>query len=88
MAQNVQYQIGTDDTKKAFTFAIGDLAYSFRYPTTREMRELSKMNQELQKLADGYPDKDGKNTAISGAVNVKFVQVYVSHPQQTLTAKR
>jgi hypothetical protein len=52
--------------------------------------QLSSLSQykELQKLADGYPDKDGHNTAISGAVNVKFVQVYVQHPQQTLTAKR
>lgn len=36
----------------------------------------------LNRLADGYPDPvTGKNTAISGAVSVKFVQVYVTHPE-------
>jgi len=53
----VQYQLGTDNTKKAFTFSLGDLVYSFRYPTTREMRELSKMNQELQKLVEEKADE-------------------------------
>ncbi len=35
----------------------------------------------LRRLADGYPDPDtGENTAISSAVQVSFVQVYVLHP--------
>lgn len=35
----------------------------------------------LKRLADGYPDQDsGENTAISSAVQVSFVQVYVLHP--------
>jgi hypothetical protein len=35
----------------------------------------------LRRLADGYPDPDtGENTAISSAVQVSFVQVYVMHP--------
>lgn len=54
---NAQYQLGTDDTKKAFTFALGELVYSFRYPTTKELRELSAMNQELQKLSDEGADE-------------------------------
>lgn len=35
----------------------------------------------LRRLADGYPDPDtGENTAISSAVQVSFVKVYVMHP--------
>lgn len=35
----------------------------------------------LRRLADGYPDpKTGVNTAISSAVRVKFVQVFLQHP--------
>jgi hypothetical protein len=36
----------------------------------------------LRRLADGYPDKDGANTAISGAINVTFAQVFIQHPPQ------
>lgn len=36
--------------------------------------------RELHKLADGYPDKDGHNTAISGAMDMKFTQVFIQHP--------
>lgn len=46
-----QYNL-TDNVKPDFTFKIGDLEYSFRYPTTGEMRELSVLNSELQALAD------------------------------------
>jgi hypothetical protein len=41
----------------------------------------------LHRLADGYPDpKTGEMTAISGAVNVRFTQVFIEHPPQQ-TAK-
>lgn len=36
----------------------------------------------MHRLADAYPDESGKNTAISAAVNLKMVQVYVVHPEQ------
>jgi len=36
----------------------------------------------LRRLADGYPDpKTGENTAISAAMDIKLVQVYVIHPE-------
>jgi hypothetical protein len=39
--------------------------------------------RELSHLADGYPDaKTGKNTAISAAVNVEFVQVFLVKPDE------
>lgn len=34
----------------------------------------------LMKNADAYPDANGQNTAISTALDVKFVQVFVRHP--------
>ena len=34
----------------------------------------------LTRLADGYPDQSGHNTAISGALHVRFTQVFVDHP--------
>jgi len=35
----------------------------------------------LERLADAYPDpKTGKNTAISSALDVRFVQVFIKHP--------
>jgi hypothetical protein len=42
----------------------------------------------MRRLADGYPDpKTGQMTAISSAMSVKMVQVYVEHPpQQTVSA--
>lgn len=37
----------------------------------------------LHRLADGYPDpKTGEMTAISGAINVGFTQVFIEHPPQ------
>lgn len=52
----------TDNTETSFTFAIGSgetaLKYSFRFPTTAEMRELSRMNTELQELADKKADEN------------------------------
>ncbi len=51
-----QYNL-TDNVAEAFTFKIGDLEYSFRYPTTAEMRELSRLNGELQELAENKADE-------------------------------
>ena len=48
MAQ-VQYNL-TDNVADSFNFKLGELEFNFRYPTTREMRELSAMNNELQDL--------------------------------------
>ncbi len=37
----------------------------------------------LRRLADGYPDQEtGQMTAISGALRVRFTQVYIDHPPQ------
>ena len=42
----------------------------------------SSLYKALRRLADAYPDpKTGVNTAISSALRVQFVQVFVLHPQ-------
>ena len=41
----------------------------------------------MYRLADGYPDKDGKNTAISYAEEVNFRQVYIKHQNPSVAAK-
>lgn len=57
MAQTqIDYNL-TDNVKTSFNFKLGELVYNFRYPTTREMRELSTMNQELQKLVEEKADE-------------------------------
>lgn len=41
----------------------------------------------LRRLADGYPDpQTGENTAISGALHVRFTQVFVEHPPREVAA--
>ncbi len=41
----------------------------------------------MRKLADAYPGKDGHNTAISGAMDMKFTQVFIQHPPAEVAAK-
>jgi hypothetical protein len=41
----------------------------------------SSLYRALRRLADGYPDpKSGEMTAISSAVNMKFIQAFIAHP--------
>jgi hypothetical protein len=44
------------------------------------------LHRALAKLADAYPDKSGQNTAISGAMNVQFTQVFVVHGDAKVAA--
>jgi hypothetical protein len=45
------------------------------------------MYRALLRLADAYPDpKTGQNTAISSALNVRFTQVFVKHPEAEVAA--
>jgi len=52
------YILSTDNTAKSFTFKIGELDYEFRYPTTKELREIGALNKELQKLVDENADEE------------------------------
>ncbi len=40
----------------------------------------------LHRLADGIPDEKGVNTAISSAINLKFVQTFIEHPAPKVAA--
>ncbi len=40
----------------------------------------------LNRLADAYPDETGHNTAISSALEMNFVRVYVTHPERPVAA--
>ena len=56
MAQQIDYNL-TDNAKESFNFQMGDLVYNFRYPTTRELREIGVLNEELKELAEKKADK-------------------------------
>ncbi|MHB1207993.1 MAG: hypothetical protein ACYCZX_20680, partial [Rhodospirillaceae bacterium] len=36
----------------------------------------------LHRLADGYPDAEGKNTGISSVLAIKMVQIFIQHEDQ------
>ena len=45
-------------------------------------QSIQSIYRQMYKLADAYPDpKTGKNTAISGAVDIAFKQVFINHPK-------
>lgn len=52
-----QYNL-TDNTKPDFTFKIGELEYSFRYPTTSELREIGVLNNALQAMVEEKASKE------------------------------
>ena len=42
----------------------------------------------LKNNADAYPDKDGKNTAISSAITINMTQVFIQHPDSSLDVQQ
>lgn len=49
----------------------------------------ASLYKAMHRLADGFPDPvTAKNTAISAAINAKFVQVYLRHPLQETSTYR
>jgi hypothetical protein len=44
------------------------------------------LTRAMYRLADGYPDASGQNTAISSALDGDYVQVYLQHPPQAVAA--
>lgn len=44
------------------------------------------LHKALSRLADGYPDETGRNTAISGALQVRFTQVFIDRPPRATAA--
>jgi hypothetical protein len=44
------------------------------------------LNRALHRLADGIPDANGVNTALSFSLEVKFTQTYLIHPAREIAA--
>jgi hypothetical protein len=42
------------------------------------------LTRAMYRLADGYPDETGQNTALSAALDGDWIQVYVEHPPQSV----
>jgi len=40
----------------------------------------------LNRLADAHPDENGRNTAISAALEMNFVRVYITHPERPVAS--
>ncbi len=42
----------------------------------------------LHRLADGYPDAQGANTAISSSITIKLVQTFIEHPDRKVAVEQ
>ncbi|MGE4064552.1 MAG: hypothetical protein AB7E79_14395 [Rhodospirillaceae bacterium] len=40
----------------------------------------------INRLADAFPDENGRNTAISAALEMNFVRVYITHPDRPVAS--
>jgi len=68
----------------AFTYHL-NTSWSTHHQSYGQLSSPSEY-RAMRRLADGYPDpKTGLNTAISGAVTVKFAQVFARHPPEAGT---
>ena len=68
----------------AFTYHL-NTSWSTHHQSYGQLSSPSEY-RAMRRLADGYPDpKTGVNTAISGAVTVKFAQVFARHPPEAST---
>lgn len=53
--------------------------YSTHHSGYGDLSQFS-MARALERNADGVPDANGKNTAVSASLKVKFAQVFIQHP--------
>jgi hypothetical protein len=44
------------------------------------------LTRAMYRLADGYPDETGQNTALSAALDGDWIQVYIDHPPKSVAA--
>lgn len=44
------------------------------------------LTRAMYRLADGYPDRTGQNTALSAALDGDWIQVYIEHPPKAVAA--
>ena len=84
----------TTDTGEGFIAGYTDVAAFYRQLNESWSTHHQSYGQEsapslyraLHRLADGFPDATGKNTAISSALQVKFTQVFLQHPARETAA--
>lgn len=46
------------------------------------------LTRAMYRLADGYPDAAGQNTALSAALDGDWVQVYIAHPPRSVASRQ
>lgn len=44
------------------------------------------LTRAMYRLADGYPDETGQNTALSAALDGDWIQVYIDHPPKSVAS--
>ncbi|MCA0201127.1 MAG: hypothetical protein LCH56_09840 [Proteobacteria bacterium] len=73
---------GYADVEKMYAHATTWSTHHFSYG----QHDAPRFYRELNKMADGYPDKDGKMTAISSALQLNMIQVFIDHGDDPKTA--
>jgi hypothetical protein len=66
---------GYADIEKLYAHATTWSTHHFSYG----QHDAPRYYRELYKMADGFPNKDGVNTAISSALQFNMIQVYIDH---------
>ncbi len=74
---------GYADVEKMYAHATTWSTHHFSYG----QHDAPRFYRELNKMADGYPDKDGKMTAISSALQFNMIQVFIDHGDDAKTAE-
>ena len=74
---------GYADVEKMYAHATTWSTHHFSYG----QHDAPRFYRELNRLADGYPDKDGKMTAISSALQFNMIQVFIDHGDDAKTAE-
>lgn len=87
--KDMRFQLNVTDTQaNGFMGGYADVwTWYYHSHKTRDSRHQAyggtagpTLYRALMKNADAYPDANGQNTAISTALDVKFVHVFVKHP--------
>lgn len=73
---------GYADVEKLYRHVTTWSTHHFSYGTL----DAPRFYREVKQLADGYPDADGNMTAISSALAVNMIQVYIDHGEQQTVA--
>jgi len=79
----------TPERAQGVVAGYADVERFYKHATTWSTHHFSygqhdapRFYRELHRMADGYPNKDGVMTAISGALAMDMIQVYIDHGEQ------